>query len=65
MLGMFGLLHTYDIPDDQIERLMIHDKKKTGSGIHFVFTAGIGKAFSEKIPITEVIGFYKRFRDKK
>ena len=65
MLEMYGLLHTYDIPSDQIERLVMHDKKKAGSGIHFVFTTGIGNAIAEKISIAEVIGFYKRFKDKK
>ena len=65
MLEMYGLLHTYDIPSDQIERLVMHDKKKAGSGIHFVFTSGIGKAIAEKISIAEVIDFYKRFKDKK
>jgi 3-dehydroquinate synthase len=65
MLGTFGLRHMYDIPSDQVERLVLHDKKKTGSGIHFIFTAGIGKAVAEKISIVEVIDFYKRFRDKK
>ena len=65
MLRMFGLIHTYEIPSDQIERLVMRDKKKTGSGIHFVFAAGIGKAVTEKISIAEVIDFYKRFSDKK
>jgi len=65
MLGMYGLLHKYDIPADQIERLVIHDKKKAGSGIHFVFLYGIGNAVAEKISIAEVIDFYRRFKDKK
>jgi 3-dehydroquinate synthase len=65
LLGKFGLLHTYDIPPVQIERLVMHDKKKAGSGIHFVFTAGIGSAVVEKLSIAEVIDFYKRSRDKK
>ena len=65
MLGMYGLLHKYDIPADQIERLVIHDKKKAGSGIHFVFLYGIGNAVAEKISIAEVIDFYRRFKAKK
>ena len=65
MLRNFGLLQAYDIPYDQIEQLVMHDKKKAGSSIHFVFTAGIGKAIVEKISFAEVIDFYKRFRDKK
>ncbi len=65
LLNRFGLLQQYDIPYDQIERLVTHDKKKAGSAIHFVFSAGIGKAVVEKVPITGIIDFYKRLRDKK
>lgn len=65
ILEKYGLLYTLDIPSDQIERLVMHDKKKTGTGIYFVFVAGIGKAIVEKISITEIIDFYKRYRDKK
>jgi 3-dehydroquinate synthase len=61
LLERFGLLESYDIPYGQIERLVMHDKKKTGSGIHFVFAAGIGKAVVEKISIAEVIDFYKGY----
>jgi len=64
LLNRFGLLEKHDIPDDKIEQLILHDKKKTGSEIHFVFTNGIGKAIVQKISIAEVIDFYKRFRDK-
>jgi 3-dehydroquinate synthase len=65
LLEKYDLLRTYDIPSDQIERLVMHDKKKTGTGIHFVFTAGIGKAVVEKISISEIIDFYNRFSAKK
>jgi 3-dehydroquinate synthase len=65
LLNAYDLLGDYNIPSDQIEKLVMHDKKKTGSGINFVFTAGIGKAVVEKVPVEEIIDFYKRFRDKK
>jgi 3-dehydroquinate synthase len=65
LLTRFGLLRSYDIDPDEIGQLVMHDKKKSGNAIHFVFADGIGKAVSEKIPVTEVIGFYNRFRDKK
>jgi 3-dehydroquinate synthase len=65
LLEKFNLLKKYDIPVDQIERLVMHDKKKAGSGIHFVFAAGIGKAVVEKISIADVIDFYKEYREKK
>jgi 3-dehydroquinate synthase len=64
LLRKFNLLRPYDIPADQIESLVMHDKKKSGENIHFVFTEGIGKAVSEKINISEVTGFYSRFRNK-
>jgi 3-dehydroquinate synthase len=65
LLKKFGLLKKHNIPDGQIDRLILHDKKKSDTGINFVFTAGIGKAKVEKVSIAEVIDFYKRFRDKK
>jgi 3-dehydroquinate synthase len=65
LLNRFGLLEKYDHPYDKIEQLILHDKKKTGSEIHFVFTDGIGRATVKKITVDEVIDFYKRFRDKK
>jgi 3-dehydroquinate synthase len=65
LLKSFGLTETHNIPDDQLERLILHDKKKTGLNIHFVFTEGIGKALVRKVPAVELVDFYKRFRDKK
>jgi len=64
VLNKYRLLLHYSLPADQIEALVMHDKKKAGSGIHFIFTEGIGKAVSEKISVSEAIDFYKRFIDK-
>ena len=65
LLNKFSLLEKHNIPDDQIEKLILHDKKKTGFDINFIFAEGIGKASVNKITVDEVIDFYKRFRDKK
>lgn len=65
LLKRFGLLKGHSIPDDQIEQLILHDKKKSGTDIHFIFTEGIGKASFKKMPVVEVLDFYKQFRDKK
>ncbi len=65
LLGKFGLLEKHDLKDDQIEQFIVHDKKKTGSDINFVFTNGIGTALVRKVSTRELIDFYKRFRDKK
>jgi 3-dehydroquinate synthase len=65
LLKRFKLIGRLDIKEDRMERHILHDKKKIGTDIQFVFTHGIGKALSEKIPVGEVIGFYKRYRNKK
>ena len=64
MLEKFKLVDKLDISSSQIETLILHDKKKSGDEIHFVFTRGIGKALIEKVPVTDVLDFYKRFRAK-
>lgn len=65
LLKRFSLIDRLDLTEDQMEKLVFRDKKKTGTDINFVFTRGIGKAIVEKVPVNEVIDFYKRFRDKK
>ena len=65
ILNKFGLLTEYDIPTGEIGGLVMHDKKKSGSGIHFIFTSGIGKAHPERISLSEVIDFYNRYRENK
>lgn len=64
MLRQFKLVGRFDLTDEQVEKLVTHDKKRTGTDIYFIFTQGIGKAVSEKVPVGEVLDFYKRFRDK-
>jgi len=65
LLERFSLLDKHNIPDDNIRQLILHDKKKKGTNIHFIFTEGIGKALVERVSVDEVVDFYKRFRDKK
>lgn len=65
LLDRFELIEKLDISYDQLEKLVLHDKKKTGSEIHFVFTNGIGKGIVEKVPVKDVLDFYKRFRANK
>jgi 3-dehydroquinate synthase len=64
LLNRFNLIGKLDISYDQLEKLILHDKKKTGSDIHFVFTNGIGKGKVEKVPVNDVLDFYKKFRAK-
>jgi len=62
LLKRFKLIAHNDLTEDQVERLILHDKKKSGTDIHFVFTHGIGRAEIEKIPVAEVLSFYHKFR---
>jgi 3-dehydroquinate synthase len=64
ILKKFRLTDKHDLTDEQLAKLVIHDKKKSGSHINFVFTGGIGKAEVEKIPVVDILDFYRRFRDK-
>lgn len=65
LLRDYGLLNEYKIPSGKMEELILHDKKKTGKDLHFVFAEGIGKAVIRKIPVDEVIGFYEHFKKEK
>lgn len=64
ILQRFNLLEHHSLADNDIEQLVLHDKKKTGTNINFVFIEGIGKAFVKKVPVSELIDFYRRYRDK-
>jgi len=64
LLNSFRLLDRQYISDKEMEGLIIHDKKKAGTSIHFVFTEGIGQASVKKISVSEILSFYKKFRDK-
>lgn len=59
LLKTFKLLRRHDIPDNQITQLVLRDKKKAGNDLYFVFISGIGKAVVEKIPLEDVVEFYK------
>jgi len=65
LLNQYGLLQYHNLTDDSLEQLVIHDKKKSGTEINFVFTQGIGAAEVKKVPVSEVLDFYRRYRDKK
>ena len=65
ILRKFGLLGDYDIPAEQVKKLILHDKKKSGTDINFVFVEGIGKAATRKVTVDEITDYYKKFKDIK
>lgn len=64
MLNAFNLLDNKFIPAEDMEKLIVHDKKKAGSSIHFVFAEGIGQAVVRKMTVSEITDFYREFRNK-
>ena len=64
ILNRFGLLEDHNITLKQLEKPILHDKKKMGTEINFVFTEGIGKAIVKKVPVGELLDFYNRFINK-
>lgn len=64
LLNRYKLLKKYNMPVERIEEYMAHDKKRTGTDIYFVFLEGIGKGIVKKVPLGEVIEFYRQYNDK-
>lgn len=60
ILRKYNLITDQMIPPAIMEELINHDKKKAGRDIHFVFIEGIGKPFVKKLPVNEVMDFYKQ-----
>ena len=60
ILRNYNLITDHRIPSSTMEELINHDKKKAGTDIHFVFIEGIGKPFVKRLPVKEVIDFYKQ-----
>ncbi len=64
LLKSFGYPLDIRIPAGKMRELILHDKKKAGDEIFFVFLKGIGKPFVEKVPVNELIDFYRSNKDK-
>jgi 3-dehydroquinate synthase len=60
LLEKYRLLRKYDLSTPEVRKLISSDKKKTGSDISFIFIKKIGKPVVQKIPVSEIIEFYKR-----
>jgi 3-dehydroquinate synthase len=66
LIERYHLSDEIDIPAEKIEEFVIHDKKKSGSDLNFVFIKGLGKPVVKKVPLAEVIDFYRRtIKEKK
>ena len=64
MLRLFNLVDSRHVPPERMMHLILHDKKKSGDEINFVFTGGPGNALIRKIPSREILDFYKNHTEK-
>ncbi|HOB83732.1 MAG TPA: 3-dehydroquinate synthase [Bacteroidales bacterium] len=64
ILKKYCLLTGYSIPSGVMEELIRHDKKKAGTDIHFVFIEEPGKPLVKRLPVKEVIDFYRRINNR-
>lgn len=65
LLKKYNFLSVNNIDPLKIEELILHDKKKTGSDINFVFVKGLGKPYVKKVPVKELIDFYRQYQKVK
>ncbi len=65
LLEKYNLKRSYTVPAEKIEEFILHDKKKSGTDINFVFVEGIGKASVKNLPVREVIDFYRKHKTGK
>jgi len=52
----------FTLPAGKLRELILHDKKKSGDEMNFVFLKGIGKPSVMKIPVSEIVDFYRHFK---
>lgn len=65
LLSKYNLTEDYKMPVGKVRELILHDKKKAGTDIHFVFIAGIGKVKVNRLPVDEIIDFYRHYKSTK
>jgi len=65
LLGRYQLLNNFELSADTISGMIMHDKKKSGTDLHFVYMEGIGSAVVKKITVEEAISFYNQFKSGK
>ncbi len=62
LLQSFGLLKEYKMTASMMNKLVRHDKKKSGRELYFIFTRGAGNAVPLKVTFDELTAFYRRHK---
>lgn len=64
LLNLYGLNQGYSLDHKTAIELMMHDKKKSGNSIWFVFLEGLGKPLPLKVTFSELSEFYRSKHNK-
>jgi 3-dehydroquinate synthase len=62
VLGSFSLLKFSSISGRAVEKMLIHDKKRSGDSIHFVLLKSIGNAVVLPVKIDEISEFLRNWK---
>jgi 3-dehydroquinate synthase len=65
LLKRYNFLSVVNIDPQKIEESILHDKKKTGCDINFVFLKGLEKPYVKKVPVKEIVDFYRQYLKEK
>jgi 3-dehydroquinate synthase len=65
LLRKYSFSGNINMPPRKAGKLILHDKKKTGDEINFVFLKGIGKPLIMKLQVNEITDFYSKYKGKK
>jgi 3-dehydroquinate synthase len=65
LLRKYNFTGNFTMPAQKVRELVLHDKKKTGNEITFVFIKGIGNAAVNKLPVSDIIDFYRHIKSSK
>jgi 3-dehydroquinate synthase len=62
LLRKYNFNGNFSMPVGKIRELILYDKKKTGNEINFVFLKGVGKVSVLKLPVSEIVDFYRQYK---
>jgi 3-dehydroquinate synthase len=64
LLRKYNFPGNFSMPVKKVSELILHDKKKAGNEINFIFLKGMGRAGVTKLPVSEIVDFYRQYKRK-
>jgi len=62
LLRKYNFTGEFTLPAGKVRDLILHDKKKAGDEINFVFLKAIGKPSVMRVPVSDIVDFYRQFK---